>query len=429
MNRMQTHTIQRTGLSPDTLTGKTAVITGAGRGIGRETARAFAWLGANVVIAEISKEGKETETIIQEAGGNALYVQTDVSSEESVAALKEIASRAFGHIEFLVNNAAIVPYVKVLEMELSTWDRTMAVNLRGMFLSCKAFLPGMLERGQGTIINFTSLDAMPGLSAYVTTKTGTVGFTQSLAVEVGSKGIRVVGFGPGLVDTPAIRSLAQNLAPEMGLTHEEWMNISFNPGYEGIMPADHAGAAAAYLAAKLAGEFHGEIVTGSTVLEIAGVISTKRTPDGETIQQVKNSPAAKKADLQELGRKFIELIDETEAELNKLPVFLRPIARNGFKNKAGQSIQEWHRTANHLNELAQKIADGEPGVRENLRAESPKLTGLLQKLILYYEGVPIETARFTKDTTFLKEVSHIAAERTAFVKTLIDMLEYQRKPR
>ncbi|RPI85623.1 MAG: SDR family oxidoreductase [Chloroflexi bacterium] len=422
MPNTPTLTIQRTGLLPDTLAGKTAVVTGSGRGIGRETARSFAWLGANVVIAEISLEGMETETIIKEAGGNALYIQTDVSSEESVAALKDRSIMTFGQVDILVNNAALVPFVKVMDMDIPTWDRTMAVNLRGMFLTCKAFLPGMLERGQGTILNFTSLDAMPGLSAYVTTKTGTVGFTQSLAVEVGSQGIRVVGFGPGLVDTPAIRSLAHDLAPEMGITPEEWMKISFNPGYEGIMPADHAGAAAAYLAAVLADEFHGEIVTGSTVLEMAGIISTKQPGAITSPTPERTEQTTEVSQLPDLSQHFQKLIHETEAELNKIPVFLRPIARNGFKNKAGQSIQEWHRTANHLVELAQKIAHEDPGSRENLRAESPKLTGLLQKLTLYYEGVPAETARFTKDTEFLKEVSRIAAERTNFVKTIIDTL-------
>lgn len=423
MSQRTTLTIEKTGLPPDTFSGQTALITGAGRGIGRETARTFAWLGANVVIAEISPEGKGTETVIREAGGKALYIQTDVSSEESVAVLKEKTLQAFGQVDILVNNAAAVPFVKVMEMDLSTWDRTLAVNLRGMFLTCKAFLPGMIERGRGTIINFTSLDAMPGLSAYVTTKTGTVGFTQSLAVEVRSQGVRVVGFGPGLVDTPAIRHLVKDLAPEIGMTPEEFMKVSFNPGYEGLMPAEHAGAAAAYLAAKLADEFHGEIVTGSTVLEMAGLISPKGAAVGtDPLPAGEAAEAADASLLPELSQRFCKLIEETEAELNRIPAFLRPIARNGFKRKAGQSIQEWRRTANRLDELAEGLASGVPGKREHLAGEAPGITDLLEKLIVYYEGVPAETARFTKDAAFLNEVNRLCAERTAFIRTLIAKL-------
>ncbi len=212
---MEPMAVEKLGLPHDCMKGRVAVVTGAGRGIGREVARAFAWLGAAVIIAERSDTGIETEKTIRAEGGKAHFLRTDVADPASIAQLFRGATALFGTPDILVNNAMLCPVVSVLEMTVEQWDQVMAVNLRGMFLTTRTFLPGMISKKRGTIINMISAEAMPYLSAYITSKQGMQAFSQSLAAEVGEEaGIRVVALAPGLVDTPAIEKRQARSLPD-----------------------------------------------------------------------------------------------------------------------------------------------------------------------------------------------------------------------
>lgn len=265
--------IVQTGLPRTALAGKVIVVTGSGRGIGRETALACAWLGAHVVIAEMADKGAATAREILETGGKALFVQTDVSNEASVTALVAKTHQAFGPVDVLVNNASVCPVASVIETDPLLFDRVTEVNLRGPFLTCRAFLPDMLARGHGTIVNLVATDdALPGLAAFSASKQGLISLTRVLAAEVGPQGVKVIGLAPGMVDTPTMRSIAPALARRLGMTLEEFLKSLSHPAYAGWMPADHAGAAAAYLIARLADEYHGEVVSSYTLLERAGIV-------------------------------------------------------------------------------------------------------------------------------------------------------------
>jgi NAD(P)-dependent dehydrogenase (short-subunit alcohol dehydrogenase family) len=403
------------GLIRNTLSGQVAIVTGAGRGIGREAARALAWLGAKVVIAELDDvPGTETRELIQKEGGEALFIHTDVSAVDSVAALAAKAHKAFGTVDILVNNAILCPASSLVEMEIDLWDKVISVNLRGTFLTCKTFLPEMLAKRHGAIVNMISTEAMPGLSAYIATKQGITGFSQSLALEVEGQGVYVIPFGPGMVDTPGIRDVAPQLAPRLGLSTEQFLEIPLHPAFEGLMPVEYAGAATAYLIAKLAGEFHGETVTGYEVLERAGVIEApgvgRQAPALSEAEVVSAASVELASDVQSLCKQFAEMIAATEAEFNQLPVFVRPMARGGFTSKSGQSIQDWARTAAALREWLKS-----PAV---LKSEFQRLKPLFDKLVSYYQGVPAETARFTKDSEMLQAVERISGERVALVREL-----------
>jgi NAD(P)-dependent dehydrogenase (short-subunit alcohol dehydrogenase family) len=324
---------------------RTVVVTGAGRGIGRSIAVLFAKLGARVIIAEVSSSGKEVEKEIDVAGGKAVFIQTDVSDESSVSNLVSCTRQAFGPVDVLVNNAILCPFSLVKDMPVDLWDRVQAVNLRGTFLVSQACLPDMLARGKGTIINMISTEAMPGLSAYIASKQGILGFSQTLAAEVGPMGIHVITFAPGMVDTPGIREVAQQLAHELGIAEEEFLNLSLHPAYQGLMPVEHAALAAAYLAGTYAEEYAGESVDGYTVLERAGVISSfmgLRTGSkfekerGSAKNTVDASNAVEKAI--NLNRQVENFLAETDSEFNQLPFFARPMARSGFSRKAEQRL-------------------------------------------------------------------------------------------
>ena len=307
-------------------------------------------------------------------------------------------------VDVLINNAIHIREAAVVDMPIELWDLTIAVNLRGTFLTCRAFLPDMLSRQHGTILNLISTDAMPGLAAYIASKQGITGFSQSLAQEVGTAGVRVIPFGPGMVDTPGIRSVAEGLAPRLGMQADQFLNFSLHPAYEGLMPAEHAGAAAVYLTLRLADEFHGQAVNGYEVLERAGLLKSLPVPTAE------ETPAATNAVTQvQLNRQLAQILTETEAEFNRLPIFVRPMARQGFKSKAGQSLPDWHRM----------IA----AVEANPATPLQNLSEQLDKLANYYRDVPKETARFTRDEEILRQIAEVTQQRLAVIQQLQQQLK------
>lgn len=183
-----------------------AVVTGGGRGIGRAAAVALAREGARVgLVARTDGELAETARLSREAGAPAVHVvRADVSrAAELEAALAEL-ERELGPIGILVNNAGIVEPAPVVDTSEESWDRVMAVNLKGPFLAARAVLPGMLARGRGRVINVSSISGTlgtPRLASYCASKWGLLGFTKALAEEVKDRGVLVAAVLPGSTDT------------------------------------------------------------------------------------------------------------------------------------------------------------------------------------------------------------------------------------
>jgi NAD(P)-dependent dehydrogenase (short-subunit alcohol dehydrogenase family) len=185
--------------------GKVALVTGGSRGIGRATALLFAQSGAKVVIGDIDPAGNETVETIKRDGGEAIFVKTDVSNEEDVKNLIATAVKTYGGLHCAFNNAGVLPpTVALVEMEESTFDQTLAVDLKGVFLCMKHEITHMLQSDGGAIVNTASiagLIAEPGISAYIAAKHGVIGLSKAAAVEYASKGIRINALAPGLVNT------------------------------------------------------------------------------------------------------------------------------------------------------------------------------------------------------------------------------------
>ncbi|HME43184.1 MAG TPA: 3-oxoacyl-ACP reductase family protein [Syntrophorhabdales bacterium] len=194
---------------------KVAIVTGAARGLGRAYALRLAKEGAKVVVADIL-DGKETVDAITAIGGEALYVKTDVTSEESTQSLARKVVERFGRIDILVNNAALfADLVKkpFWEIPASEWDKVMAVNLKGPFLCAKAVYPQMKKQGKGKIINVASGTFYKGLPLflhYVVSKGGNVAITRSMAREVGDAGINVNCIAPGYTETEVLKENPQD---------------------------------------------------------------------------------------------------------------------------------------------------------------------------------------------------------------------------
>ncbi len=193
------------------LDGKVTIITGGGSGMGRTAAELFAREGARVVVADFSEaSGEAAAADVRAAGGQATFVRADVSNEDDARGMVQHAVATYGRVDALYNNAGVMPEAdhSVIDTDVDTWDKVMAVNVRGVFLGCKYAIPQMLEQGSGSIINIASFVAILGCSvpqdAYTASKGAVLALTRSLAVQFAGRGVRSNSISPGPIETPLL---------------------------------------------------------------------------------------------------------------------------------------------------------------------------------------------------------------------------------
>jgi 3-oxoacyl-[acyl-carrier protein] reductase len=198
------------GEKQNLLEGRIAIVTGAGRGIGRAISEKLVESGAKVVVCDINmSEAEETAKILNAHGQTSIACKIDVTDVDSLDALIAKSEENFGKVDILVNNAGIMFRTRILEISVEEWEKTMQVNLTGPFLCTKAVLPGMKERGFGRIINISSSAGRSvstlGGAHYTSSKAGLLGLTRAVAKEVAPFGITVNAICPGLIDTEMAR--------------------------------------------------------------------------------------------------------------------------------------------------------------------------------------------------------------------------------
>ncbi|MCZ7359974.1 MAG: 3-oxoacyl-ACP reductase FabG [Candidatus Methanoperedens sp.] len=201
------------------LENKVAIITGAGSGIGRETALLFGQEGAKVVVADVNeKDGEETATEIKKNGGDGYFAKLDVSNRVEIKQVVKDAIEKYGKIDVLINNAGIIQDALVLKMTEEQWDRVINVDLKGVFNCIQAVVEIMINQGNGVIINTSSivgLNGNVGQVNYAAAKAGLIGMTKTLAKELGKKGIRVNAVAPGFIMTPMTSNVPEKILEMM----------------------------------------------------------------------------------------------------------------------------------------------------------------------------------------------------------------------
>ena len=195
------------------LQNKTAIVTGASRGIGKATALALATVGAKVVVnyARSSEAAEAVVKTIVDGGGNAIALQADVSQSEEVDRLIKETLAKYGSIDVLVNNAGITKDTLMMRMKLEQWQAVINLNLTGVFLCTKAVTKSMLKQRSGRIINIASVAGQmgnPGQANYSAAKAGVIGFTKTVAKELASRGVTVNAVAPGFIETDMTQDLA-----------------------------------------------------------------------------------------------------------------------------------------------------------------------------------------------------------------------------
>ena len=255
------------------LDGKVALITGAGSGMGRCAAELFAREGAKVVIADYDDgAGRAAVDAITANGGDASFVRADVSSAADTTAMVAHAVERYGGLHVLYNNAGVFPADDggTLDTPEPTWDRVMEINLKGVWLGCRAGIPAMLASGGGSIINVASFVAIVGAAtaqiAYTSSKGGVLSMTREIAVEYGRQGIRVNALCPGPIDTPLLAELMSDPARrQRRLVHIPMGRLG---------QAEELAKAALFLASD-----DSSYMTGSSLVVDGGITAAYVTPE------------------------------------------------------------------------------------------------------------------------------------------------------
>jgi NAD(P)-dependent dehydrogenase (short-subunit alcohol dehydrogenase family) len=263
--------VQPTLAQLSTLTGRVAVVTGAGAGVGAAIARRLAEAGASVVVADIDGAAAQAVAAALDGSGpagSAVAHQVDVTSEDSITALLGAVTSRFGRLDAWVNNVGVYPRDDLLTMPRENWQRVLDVNLSGTFLCSRAAARAMIDLGgPGVIVNLASLSAfrapLANMTHYVASKAGVVGLTHSLAVELGPHGIRVVGVAPAFVPTET----AVALLAEDGV-HDPVPRYAARMPLRRVLDPDDVARVVYFAVSDLA-----SMVSGSTLLVDGGQLS------------------------------------------------------------------------------------------------------------------------------------------------------------
>ncbi len=386
--------ISKSNLKSDSLKDEVAIITGAGRGIGYEAARALAWLGANVVIAEIDeKNGKAIEEIINKeiGSGKAFFVKTDIGNEKDIDKLAESSVKKYGKVDIVLNNATVFPMGTVKDTPLESWDFSYRVNLRGPVALARKFLPAMLERKHGTFVCVSSSGAAPFMGAYEVFKTAQVELSNTISAEVEGTGVYAFTIGPGISKTPGFVEGGGKVASLMGMSLEELFELNKNAQ---ISP-EAAGAGFA-IAVAFAEKYHGQEISSIQVLREAGISFTaeenqvqEQTPG--KIQEKEKSKPNENRSIHELYEAVMKTYIEQSEGWKKRNLFERQWVSRDFKKTTGLSIDEMQTT---LKELGNSLKTGAPNV---------EFIEPLNQLTGYYKHQQEQLKGFEKNPQKLEE--------------------------
>lgn len=397
--------IEKTMLGADTLSGKAVLVTGAGGGIGCETARALAWLGADVIIAEID-EGKGVNaqnSINKELGSNkACFFAADLSDERQIDGLYDFIISRYGRLDALINNATVAPMGAVDTVSVGDWDYSYAVNLRAPVLLTQKFLPGMKERDSGVIVFVQSSGAAPYMGAYEVFKTSQVELCNTLSGEIEGTGIITYAIAPGLVKTATAQKAIETVSSLMGMTPAEFYEM--NENY--MMSAEEAGVGFAVSVVN-AGRYNGQEIGCSQVLMDAGVFEIEGQADPAAI------PPANTEGVEECIAGIVRVFSEQYDGWHERSVFERQWVLRNFKKIVGMAADGFQQRLASLQELAEE---------KRLEKIGAYKTDLV-KLIEFYEHQYKLLQGYEKNPATLEESSRIIRGWIDDVQRLLGFIE------
>lgn len=368
--------IEQSKLHPQSLEGQIAVVSGAGRGIGLETARALLWLGARVVIAEIDESlARQTEIDLgkQFDPNLVIAVPVDIGDEADVKQMARRVIEHFGQVDIVINNATVTPMGAVWDVPIEQWDHSYRVNLRGPVLLAQHFIPDMLKRNYGVFACVSSV-GQAYMGAYESFKAAQLHLGNTLDAELEETGVCAFTIGPGLVHTPGAEAGIKALAPLYGKTVEEFYELS----QAHILSVEEAGTGFA-VAVALASQFRGQEISSRQALIAAGISPTqKMTEDAApTVAMVDSAEALS------LCRRVKNTLNEQSLGWSKRSLFERQWMFRDFKKNAGMPVEQWLKA---LAELEKALENGEGQTAEPMDLPIDMLAQYYKHLMHLAEG-------------------------------------------
>ncbi len=377
--------IETTNMPADSLSGKVVLITGAGGGIGYEAARAFAYLGATVIIAEIDRDKGEwaQHAIHRELRSDRVaFFSADITDDQRVQELHDFIEEKYSALDVLFHNATLAPMGGVDSVSIADWDRSYAVNLRAPVLLTQKFLPGMKKRNSGVIVFVPSSGAAPYMGAYEVFKTAQVELCNTLAAELEGSGVITYAIGPGFVKTETAQKAIETVSALMGLTPAEF--DALNEKHRISAEEAGVGFAASVVHAK---KYHGQEIGSIQALMDAGAFA--KPADAPV-------PAVDSADASFLAphiENIVHVFNEQYDGWLTRNLFERQWVLRDFKKTVGMAADNFHK---RMQRLAISTREG----RFNELAEQrPWLEKLKEyyahqhKLLQGYEKNPEEVAK------------------------------------
>jgi NAD(P)-dependent dehydrogenase (short-subunit alcohol dehydrogenase family) len=398
-------------LTRQSLLGEVIIVTGGGQGIGYEAARALAWLGATVIIAEIDKQaGKQAVTAInQELRTNSVsFIHTDVGDERSVDRLARTVLHTYDKVDVVLNNATVAPLGAVQDLPIAQWDASYRVNLRGPVLLARAFLPGMARRQHGVFVCVSST-GVAFMGAYEILKTAQAELANTLQAELEGTGVTVFTIGPGVAPTPTATAAIQHLASLYGQSTAEF----YATVQDQFISVEAAGAGFA-AAIALADQFAGQETASVPALFAAGI----ELPNQQDDQTRGQFTAEQLEQIQTLGHQVYMTLAQESASWQQRSIFERQWLIRAFKKHAGMSTAQWLEQLERLNHAAQ--------AQDSMTLTTMSLP--LKGLANYYSYLYTAAVGYVKDPTEREEQLCIVRGWQAEVERLSALLASNGSP-
>jgi NAD(P)-dependent dehydrogenase (short-subunit alcohol dehydrogenase family) len=346
------------------LKNKMILLTGAGGGIGFETAKAFVYMGANVTIAEINREkGQKAEQYLNNTfrGNLADFYEIDLADEKQVAIMAEYIMKKYGCPYAVFNNATITKIGAIDEVDISFWDKSYAVNLRAPLLLAQKFLPAMKEQNNGVIVFVSSSGASPYMGAYEIFKTAQVELSNTLAMELENTNVHTFTIGPGLVKTDTAMNAIKIVAASMKMSTDEFYTMNS----QHILDVESAGVgfALSVLGAK---NYHGQEIGSIQVLMDYNL--TENEDESEVKSTTMNDEACEK--MQSYLLKILKTFEEQYGGWHAMNLFERQWVLRDFKKTMGLSAEQALdelKTANNIHQGNFELHFNEKAFFEHLK--------------------------------------------------------------
>jgi len=329
------------------LKGKIILLTGAGGGIGFEAAKAFAYMGAQIVIAEIDhNKGSFAESFINSNFHNNLakYYEIDLSNEKQLVTMMDFISQNYGCPDVIFNNATITKIGAVDDVEIGFWDKSYAVNLKAPLLLTQKFLPQMKMRKSGTVVFVSSSGASPYMGAYEVFKTAQVELSNTLAMELENSGVYTFTIGPGLVKTETAMNAIEIVAKSMGISTDEFYEMNS----QHILDAESAGTGFA-LSVLNPERYHGQEIGSIQVLMDYDIFLDNTSENKSILKMTADDSGA----AMELLTRIQETFEQQYAGWRVMNIFERQWVLRDFKKSMGMSAEQACEKLNTMLQQAQ----------------------------------------------------------------------------